>query len=91
MKMRTQGRKGRHEWRVYLISKASPYAKNRYFSFIAWLYASMIKSCPANAELSINKVLCGVWKFVISASEILKSYLGKMNLLVQPLYGFSVN
>ena len=39
----------------------------------------------------MSKVLWGVWKLVINASEILKSYLGKMNLLVHPLYGFNVS
>ena len=56
----------------YDINIASPKLKKRYLSFTASSYAAMTLSRPASAETNISSVDSGRWKFVMSASSILK-------------------
>src|SRR6185436_1071567 len=46
----------------------------------------MTKSRSAKAHAIMRSVDSGMWKFVMSRSTILKSYGGKMNLSVHPLF-----
>lgn len=57
---------------IHLISIASPKLKNLYRSLTASAYAFSMFSFPASADTSISRVDSGRWKFVISASRILK-------------------
>ena len=49
----------------------------------------MVNSCPAKALVNMSMVLWGPWKLVIKASAVVNSYGGNMNLLVQPVVGFT--